>query len=100
MGGNLYASGLSELSTEDRKIIGEDIKDVEFSWPVGLPLVRPLGRGLWEVRSTITRGRITRVIFSIDRSQMILLHGFIKKTEKTPQHDMDLALRRMKGEER
>jgi phage-related protein len=91
---------LKELSTEDRKIIGEDIKDVEFSWPVGLPLVRPLGRGLWEVRSTITRGRITRVIFSIDRSQMILLHGFIKKTEKTPQHDMDLALRRMKGEER
>lgn len=91
---------LKDQSPEDRKIIGEDIKDVEFSWPVGLPLVRPLGRGLWEVRSSITHGRITRVIFCINRSQMILLHGFIKKTEKTPQPEMDLALRRMKGGER
>ncbi len=88
---------LRELPADDRKIIGEDIKDVEFSWPVGLPLARSLGRGLWEVRSSLTHGRIARVIFSVEHSQMFLLHGFIKKTQKTPQPDLDLALKRMKG---
>ncbi len=91
---------LRELAVADRKIIGEDIKDVEFSWPVGLPLVRSLSRGLWEVRSSITDGRIARVIFCVDQGQMFLLHGFIKKTQKTPQQDIDLALKRMKGQER
>ncbi len=91
---------LRELPVADRKIIGEDIKDVEFSWPVGLPLVRSLSRGLWEVRSSITDGRIARVIFCVDQGQMFLLHGFIKKTQKTPQQDIDLALKRMKGQER
>ena len=90
---------LKELPAEDRKIIGEDIKDVEFSWPVGLPLVRSLGRGLREVRSSITHGRIARVIFCVDHGRMFLLHGFIKKTQKTPQPDIDLALKRMKGQE-
>ena len=90
---------LKKLPAEDRRIIGEDIKDVEFSWPVGLPLVRPLGRGLWEVRSKITQGRTARVIFCVDQGQMFLLHGFIKKTQKTPQPDMDLAWKRMKGQE-
>lgn len=80
--------------------MGADIKDVEFSWPVGLPLVRPLGHGLWEVRSSLTSGRIARVIFWIDDGEMFLLHGFIKKTQKTPQQDLDLALKRMKGHER
>jgi len=88
------------LPVADRKIIGEDIKDVEFSWPVGLPLVRSLGHGLWEVRSKITDGRVARVIFCVDRGQMFLLHGFIKKTQKTPQRDMELALIRMKGQEK
>ena len=88
---------LKGLPKSDRKIIGEDIRDVEFSWPAGLPLVRPLGRGLWEVRSSITHGRIARVIFCVDQRQMFLLHGFIKKTQKTPQPAIDLALKRMKG---
>src|SRR5258708_21167651 len=91
---------LKALPADDRKIVGEDIKDVEFSWPIGMPLVRSLGRGLWEVRSTLTHGRIARVIFSVDRNQMFLLHGFIKKTQATPQSDLDLALNRMKGKER
>ena len=90
---------LRSLPLLDRKTIGEDIKDVEFSWPVGLPLVRPLGRGLWEVRSSLTSGRIARVIFCVDHGEMFLLHGFIKKTPKTPQRDLDLALKRMKGQE-
>ena len=88
---------LKDLQPEDRKVIGEDIKDVEFSWPTGMPLVRSLGRELWEVRSSLLDGRIGRVIFCVERGRMVLLHGFIKKTQKTPQHDIDLALKRKKG---
>jgi phage-related protein len=88
---------LKSLGEEDRKTIGEDIKDVEFSWPIGMPLVRALGDGLWEIRSNLSHGRIGRVLFCIEHEQMILLHGFIKKTQKTPQHDIDLALGRKKG---
>jgi phage-related protein len=91
---------LRELPEDDRKIVGEDIKDVEFSWPLGMPLVRSLGRGLWEVRTTLTQGRIARVIFSVEHGQMFLLHAFIKKTQETPQSELDLALKRMKGKER
>ena len=91
---------LRELTGDDRKIIGEDIKDVEFSWPVGMPLVRSIGRGLWEVRSSISQGRIARVIFCTFEGEMVLLHGFIKKTQSIPQREMNLALKRMKGQER
>jgi phage-related protein len=87
---------IRSLDEADRKIIGEDIKDVEFAWPIGMPLVRPLGRGLWEVRSNLTQGRIARVLFCIHDGRMVLLHGFIKKTQKTPDKDRDLALRPMK----
>ena len=89
---------LRKLDAEDRKILGEDIKDVEFSWPIGMPLVRALGRELWEVRSNLPRGRIARVLFCVEAECMVLLHGFIKKTQKTQQSDLDLALRRKKGE--
>src|SRR5258708_15533888 len=88
---------LKGLETDERKVLGEDIKDVEFSWPIGMPLVRSLGRELWEVRSRLPRGRIARVLFCVERGGMVLLHGFIKKTQKTPQHEIDLALKRRKG---
>ena len=91
---------LQDLERADRKIIGEDIKDIEFAWPIGMPLVRSLGQDLWEARSALTRRKIARVIFCIDENRMVLLHGFIKKTRKTPQKDIDLALKRKKGEER
>lgn len=87
---------LQDLDRADRKIIGEDIKDVEFSWPIGMPLCRPLKRGLWEVRSDLTQGPIARVLFCVTSSRMILLHAFIKKTQKTPVSDLDLAVRRMR----
>ena len=87
---------LKSLQEEDRKVIGEDIKDVEFSWPIGMPLCRSLGRGLWEVRSDLSGGRIARVVFCIASSQMVLLHGFIKKTQKTPAADIEMALKRKK----
>lgn len=89
---------LKSLPAEDRKVLGEDIKDVEFSWPIGMPLVRSLGNGVWEVRSSLARGRIARVLFSIAGERMILLHGFVKKTRKTPKQDIDLALKRLQGE--
>jgi phage-related protein len=88
---------LKSLEAQDRKIIGEDIKDVEFSWPIGMPLVRSLGRELWEVRSRLPHGRIARVIFCVEENCMVLLHGFLKKTQKTPKQEIDLALKRKKG---
>ena len=84
------------LARDDRKIVGEDIKDVEFGWPIGMPLCRPLGGGLWEVRSQLTQGRISRVLFCVLRRRMVLLHAFIKKTRKMPDADHRLALDRMK----
>jgi len=77
--------------------LAKDIKDVEFSWLIGLPVVRPLGRELWEVRSYLPRGRTARVLFCVAQGSMVLLHGFIKKTQKTPEHEIDLALKRMRG---
>ena len=77
---------------EDRKQIGVDIKTVEFGWPIGMPVCRPLGDGLYEVRSHWSQNRIARVLSYIDaKSRMALLHGFIKKTQKTPTADLDLA---------
>ena len=88
---------LKNLNADERKIIGEDIKEVEFSWPIGMPLVRSVGRELWEVRSTLPQGRIARVLFCVTGEQMVLLQGFIKKSQKTPNREIDLALQRMKG---
>jgi phage-related protein len=87
---------LKDLDRADRKIIGEDIKDVEFSWPIGMPLCRALGKGLWEVRSELTQGRIARVLFCVNGGRMVLLHAFIKKTQKTSASDLDLATKRKK----
>jgi phage-related protein len=69
---------------------------VEFSWPIGMPLCRALGKGLWEVRSDLPQGRIARVLFCIVESRMVLLHAFIKKTRKTPDADLELATKRKK----
>lgn len=85
---------LKGLSAEDRKIVGEDIKDVEFAWPIGMPLCRPLSWGLWEIRSNLTQGHISRVLFCEHQGRMVLLHAFIKKTQKTPAADMELAVKR------
>ena len=87
---------LLELMDKDRKIVGADIKAVEFSWPIGMPLCRPLAQGLYEVRSNLTDSKIGRVIFCIEDNKMILLHGFIKKSQKTPDKEFDLALKRKK----
>jgi phage-related protein len=87
---------LLTLDDEDRRVIGVDIATVEYGWPVGMPTCRPLGDGLWEVRSSLPSRREARVIFAAFEEQMVLLHGFIKKSQKTPKTDRDVALKRMK----
>jgi len=81
---------LKKLTSEEKKAIGEDIKAVEFSWPVGYPQVTKLDKDLWEVRTNLPNG-ISRVLFTIWKKYMVLLHGFIKKTQKTPKQDLDHA---------
>ena len=85
---------LSKLSKADKKSIGEDIKTVQFGWPLGMPLFGNLGQGLWEVRTKLTGNRISRVIFFMDENVMVLVNGFIKKTRKIPKSELDLARQR------
>lgn len=87
---------LLALSRDDRRVIGTDIQKVEFGWPIGMPYCRSLSRGLWEVRSDLADQRTARVIFCIVGGEMVLLHGFLKKTQKTPAAELDLAVKRMK----
>ena len=86
---------LKLLPAVDRKVIGEDMKTVQFGWPLGMPLVRNMGGGIWEVRIRL-ENRIARVLFVLDGSTMVLLHGFIKKTQATSQQDLELAKDRLK----
>ena len=86
---------LKALPRENRRSIGEDIKTVQFGWPLGMPLVRKLDAGLWEVRSRLPGG-IARLIFTTGERQMVLLHGFIKKSQRTPADDLELARRRLR----
>lgn len=86
---------LNELAESDRKAIGNDIKTVQFGWPLGMPLVRKLAPGLWEVRAHMTDG-IARVLFTVVGAAMVLLHGFVKKSQKTPNSDLLLAQQRIR----
>jgi phage-related protein len=87
---------LLELDAQSRRIIGRDIATAEFGWPIGMPLSRNLGGGLYEIRSNISGKRIARVIFVLHRGRKVLLHGFVKKSQKTPKSDLDLARQRAK----
>jgi phage-related protein len=85
---------LKSLDKLERKIIGADIKTVQFGWPLGMPLVRKVDKGLWEVRSHLDR-KTARVFFTAHDGMLVLLHGFVKKTQKTPTSDLRLAKQRM-----
>lgn len=87
---------LQGLGREDRRRIGADVATVEYGWPVGMPTCRPMGSGLFEVRTNLEEGRIARVLFCLHDDHLVLLHGFVKKTRKTPRADLDLAKQRMK----
>ena len=87
---------LRALDRDDRHAIGLDLMRVQFGWPIGRPLVRSLNDGLWEVRSSLPSQRIARLILCFHDETLVVLHGFIKKTQKTPTDDLALANRRMK----
>ena len=87
---------LRSLDKSDRRVVGLDLMRVQVGWPLGMPLVRNLKDGLWEVRSTLRSQNIARLILCFHEQTLFVLHGFIKKTRKTPAHDLALAKRRMK----
>src|SRR3990167_6936725 len=82
---------LKTLCKDDKRIIGDDIKTVEYGWPLGMPLVRKLGKNLWEVRSDLTNKEIARVFFTVSSGLMVLFHWFKKKSQKTPPNELEIA---------
>jgi len=86
---------LKSLAAADRRTIGEDLKTVQIGWPLGMPLVRKMLKDLWEVRVHL-QGRNARILFTVASNEMVLLHGFIKKSQATPKEDLDLAISRLK----
>jgi phage-related protein len=95
-GRELVLEWLRDLGQEDRRAIGRDLMRVQFGWPVGMPLVRSMKDGLWEVRSILPSRRIARLMLCFHENKIVVLHGFIKKTQKTPGEDIDLARQRMR----
>ncbi|SJM93397.1 conserved hypothetical protein [Crenothrix polyspora] len=87
---------LKELDPEDRKAVGLDLMRAQWRWPVGMPLCRPMGDGLWEVRTELPSRRIARVLFCVHAGQLVALHGFIKKNQKTPDDELKKARKRQK----
>ena len=89
------------MARADRRAIGEDIKTVEYGWPIGMPTCRPLGDGLFEVRSNLAGNRIARVFFYVDMAQrMVLLRWILKKTRTTPDADLKLARQNKRSHEK
>ena len=93
-GAEVVRDWLHGLDEGDRNAIGQDLMRVQYRWPVGMPLCRAMGGGLWEVRSDLAGNRIARVLFSVQQGRILVLHAFIKKTRKTPDGDLALARRR------
>jgi phage-related protein len=93
-GREIVRDWLRSLNEVDRNIVGQDLMRVQHRWPVGMPLCRAMGDGMWEVRSDLPGNRIARLLFSLHGNQIVALHGFIKKTQKTPNEDLALARRR------
>lgn len=87
---------LKTLDADDRRAVGQDLMRAQWRWPVGMPLCRAMGDGLWEVRTALASGRIARVMIGLDEGVLVAVHGFIKKTQKTPADELALARRRMK----
>ena len=95
-GSEIVRDWLRALDEKDRNAIGLDLMRVQFRWPVGMPLCRPMGEGLWEIRTSLPSNRIARVLFCVVTERIVVLHGLIKKTQKTPVDDLALARKRMK----
>ena len=93
-GSEIVRDWLRALDEKDRNAIGLDLTRVQYRWPVGMPLCRALGDGLWEVRTSLPSHRIARVFFCVVQDRIVVLHGFIKKTQKTPEDELTLARKR------
>ena len=87
---------LKGLDEAERRAIGKDLLRAQWRWPVGMPLCRPMGNGLWEVRTDLPTKRTTRVLLCLYREHLVALHGFIKKTRATPDEDLATARKRKK----
>jgi len=99
-GGEPVRDWLRGLDEAERHPIGTDLLRAQWRWPVGMPLCRPMGKGLWEVRSDLASDRTARVLICFYRDHLVALHGFIKKTRSTPEDDLTLARKRQKELER
>jgi phage-related protein len=95
-GAEVVRDWLRSLDERDRNAIGLDLMRVQFRWPVGMPLCRAMGEGLWELRTSLPSNRIARVLFCLAQDRIVVLHGFIKKTQKTPDEELALARKRKK----
>ncbi len=91
---------LKDLPEAERHAIGTDLLRAQWRWPVGMPLCRPMGNGLWEIRTDLPTKRAARVLLCLCREHLVALHGFIKKTRTTPDEDLELARKRKKELER
>jgi len=87
---------LKQLPEAERQAIGRDLLRAQWRWPVGMPLCRSLGKGLWEVRTDLPTNRTARVVLCFHRERLVALHGFIKKRRKTPEEGLALARTRKK----
>ena len=85
---------IKSFSKEDREVIGADLKTVQLGWPIGMPICGSLGSGIYEVRTSLSSRREVRVLFFLNADTIVLVHAFLKKTQKTPKSDLDLALSR------
>ncbi|SRR5579871_599264 len=95
-GGEPVRDWLRGLDEVERRAIGTDLLRAQWHWPVGMPLCRPMGKGLWEVRTDLPGNRTARVLICFYRGRLVALHGFIKKTRATPEDDLTLARRRQR----
>lgn len=96
MGTEPVREWLAGLSADNRRAVGQDLQRVQYRWPVGMPLVRPMGKGLFEVRTDMPDRTIARVMFCFHAGELYALHGLIKKARKTPPPDLKLARERKK----
>lgn len=93
-GAEVVLDWLRSLDEEDRRAIGQDLMRVQFRWPIGMPLCRSLGDALWEVRCNLSSNRIARLLFCFTQGRLVALHGFIKKSQKTPARELEIARKR------
>lgn len=87
---------LKALEAPDRQTVGQDLMRAQWRWPVGMPLCRAMGQGLWEIRTDLPSHRIARVLLCLHEGGLVALHGFVKKTQKTPDDELALARKRQK----